>query len=68
MKSAACARGRTLTCVQPPLRSEQQFDSAPSTCSVQGDRIESRWRRTGSYQMVQDLSDLHGILDHCDHP
>ena len=57
-----------LACVQPPVRSERQFDSAPSTCSVQGGRIESRWRPTGSNQMVQDLYDLHGILDHCDHP
>ena len=54
-----------LACVQPPVRSERQFDSAPSTCSVEGGRIE--WRRcpTGSNQMVQDLYDLHGILDHC---
>ena len=68
MKTAADAGVRTLPRVEPPAQSGRQFDSAPSTCSVQGGRIESRRCPTGSYQMVQDLFDLHGILDHCDHP
>ena len=65
MKTAAGAGVHTLPRVEPPVRSERLFDSALSTCSVQGGRSESRWRPTGSHQMVQDLFDLHGILDHC---
>ena len=48
MKTAADAGVRTLPWVEPPAQSGRQFDSAPSTCSVEGDRIESRWRPTGS--------------------
>ena len=58
MKTAADAALRTLSWVEPPAQSERQFDAAPSTCSVEGGGIESRWRPTGSYE----------ILDHCDHP
>ena len=68
MKTAAGVDERTLPYVEPPSRSKRRFDSAPRTCSVQGGRIESRRRPTGSYQVVQNLFDLHGILDHCDHP
>ena len=67
MKTAAGAGVRTLALRGTGMRSKR-FDSAPSTRSVQGGRIESRWRPTGFHQVVEDLLDLHGILDHCDHP
>ena len=74
MKTAAGAGVRTLALrgfvLAPALTGmrSKRFDSAPSTRSVQGGRIESRWRPTGFHQVVEDLLDLHGILDHCDHP
>ena len=67
MKTGAGAGVRTLALRGTAMRSKR-FDSAPSTRSVQGGRIESRRCSTGSYQVVEDLFDLHGILDHCDHP
>ena len=41
-EDSADAGERTLPGVKPPMQSELRFDSAPSTCSVQGARIESR--------------------------
>ena len=73
MKTAAAADVRTLPWVEPPPQSERQFDSAPSNLFSRGwsDRVPEADDKlslvvaTGSHQMVQDLYDLHGILDHC---
>ena len=68
MKTAADAGVRTLPWVEPPPQSERQFYSAPSNLFSRGwsDRVPAV--PDGSHQVVQDLFDLHGILDHCDHP
>lgn len=48
-------RGRALLALRGTAIRSKRFDSAPSTRSVQGCRIESRSRSTGFHQMVQDL-------------